>query len=306
MHSAPRRIRAVSVLFAFCMFSSAAFPQTNRFIHHAADPLSFAKSPAGSAACGSDLTTFAAADFDPPAPGGRRGANSPTSEASSSCDTSPVSVLPVKPCSSARAGQTGCNAPRDLVQEELKTMGKPGQEILRAREKVLDILESENACTAWYREKDPNPAATFRTLSFALDRKGEEYVRESPDSGDMLIFRNPYVARVFQGDGSYATVTINLNGAFLSPGAMVKTGRKEGGPWSFRGVRTLHVGPYAGDTLPAQVIALLHEFGHLLNLLPVDEGDQDGKSVHNTYEVLRYCRAEVESKVKRGALLATR
>jgi hypothetical protein len=44
----------------------------------------------------------------------------------------------------------------------------------------------------------------------------------------------------------------------------------------------------------------------LLDLLPVDEGDQDGKSVHNTYEVLRYCRAEVESKVKRGTLAAVR
>lgn len=185
-------------------------------------------------------------------------------------------------------------------------MGKPGKEILRAREKILDILESENGCTAWFREKDPNPAATFRTLSFALDRKGEGYIQESPDSGDVLIFRDPYVARVFQGDGSYATVSINLNGAFLSPGAMVKTAWKEGGAWSFRGVRTLHVGPYAGDTLHAQVVALLHEFGHLLDLLPVDEGDQDGKSVHNTYEVLRYCRAEVESKVKRGRLVAAR
>jgi hypothetical protein len=68
----------------------------------------------------------------------------------------------------------------------------------------------------------------------------------------------------------------------------------------------LYVGPYTGNTLHAQVATLLHEFGHLLDLLPVDEGDQDGKSVHNTYEVLRYCRAEVESKVKRGTLAAVR
>jgi len=215
-------------------------------------------------------------------------------------------VLPVKPCSSASAAQTGCKTPRDLVQEELKTMGRPGQEILRAREKVLDILESENACTAWYRGKDPNPAATFRTLSFALDRKGEGYIRESSDSGDMLIFRSPYVAKVFQGDGSYGAVTINAKGAFFSSLARVIEERREGGPLSFRGSRLLQVGPYGGNTLPARVVALLHEFGHVLNLLQVDEGDQDGKSLHNTYEVLHYCRAEVESKVKRSALVATR
>lgn len=86
----------------------------------------------------------------------------------------------------------------------------------------------------------------------------------------------------------------------------MKAGWKEGGPWSFRGVRMLQAGPCAGDTLPAQVVAPLHAFGHLLNLLPVDEGDQDGKSVHNTYEVHRYCHAEVVSKVKRGTLVANR
>ncbi len=87
----------------------------------------------------------------------------------------------------------------------------------------------------------------------------------------MKIFRNPYVARVFQADGSYATITINTKGAFFTP-----------------------------------ILALLHEFGHLVDLLPTDEGDQDGKSVQNTGEVLRFCRAEIESKVKRTTLSAMR
>jgi len=37
---------------------------------------------------------------------------------------------------------------------------------------------------------------------------------------------------------------------------------------------------------------LLHEFGHVINLLPLDFDNVDGKSVQNTAEVLRYCRAE--------------
>jgi hypothetical protein len=192
------------------------------------------------------------------------------------------------------------------VQEDLATMGKAGQKILRARDRVLEILQTENACSAWFREKDSNPANTFRTVSFAVDRKGEEFVLESGNPGDMTIFRNPYVARVFQGDGSYATITINMTGAFFSPMARVVEVQKEGGPWSLRGARVLGVGPYAGDSMHAQILALLHEFGHLVDLLPSDEGDQDGKSVQNTGEVLRFCRAEVESKAKRGALSAAR
>jgi hypothetical protein len=188
----------------------------------------------------------------------------------------------------------------------VEATGREGDKISRAREKVLEILESENACTAWYREKDSNPAATFRTLSFAVDRKGQDFVRESREPASFIILRNPYVAKVFQADGPYATVTINAKGAFFSPMARVVEVSKEGGPFMARVPRLLHVGPYGGGTVLAQVVTLLHEFGHLVDLLPTDEGDQDGKSVHNTDIVLHYCRAEIESRVRRDALTATR
>ncbi|HET8924305.1 MAG TPA: hypothetical protein VFN26_15060 [Candidatus Acidoferrum sp.] len=189
---------------------------------------------------------------------------------------------------------------------DLEAISKEGGKILRARKRVLEILGGENACTAWYQEKDSNPAATFRTLSFVLDRKGEDSVRESRETGSLTVFRNPYVAKVMQADGPYATVTINEKGAFFSPVARVIEVSKEGGPITMRVPRLLHVGPYTGDTLPAQVVTLLHEFGHLVDLLPSDEGDQDGKSVRNTEAVLHYCRPEIESRVRRNALTATR
>jgi hypothetical protein len=188
----------------------------------------------------------------------------------------------------------------------LEAIGKEGHKISRAREKVLEILDSENACTAWYREKDSNPAATFRTLSFALDKKGEDFVRESRESDSLIILRNPYVARVFQFDGSYATVTINARGAFFSSMARVVEVSKEGGPSSTHVPRLLHVGPYGGDTFLAQVLTLLHEFGHVVDLLPMDEGDQDGKSVHNTDIVLHYCRPAMESRVRQNTATAAR
>jgi hypothetical protein len=192
------------------------------------------------------------------------------------------------------------------VQEELAAMGKGGQKILRARDRVLEILQRENGCSAWFREKDSNPADTFRTIGFSVDRKGQEFVLESKDYSNTTIFWNPYVAKVFQGDGRYATITINTNGAFFYPMATVVELWKEGGPISRRGPRMTNVGPYAGDTRNAQILVLLHEFGHVLDLLPVDENNVDGKSVQNTNEVLRFCRAEIESKARRGALTAAR
>jgi hypothetical protein len=185
-------------------------------------------------------------------------------------------------------------------------MGKTGQKILRASDKVLEILETENACTAWYREKDSNPAETFRTLSYAVDRRGEEVVHVSKDAESQYIYRDPYVARVGQDAGVYATITLNAGGAFFHALTTTVVEPTEGGLWSFGRARLINVGPYPGDSVAAQTLALLHEFGHVINLLPLDFNNEDGKSVQNTAEVLRFCRAEIDSKVKRGTLSANR
>jgi hypothetical protein len=52
----------------------------------------------------------------------------------------------------------------------------------------------------------------------------------------------------------------------------------------------------------AGTLALLHEFGHVINLLPLDFENEDGKSVENTAKVLRFCRAEIDSRARRGTL----
>jgi len=297
MYSVTRSILAVAVFFMSNLCGTAAFPQAVKFIRHAANPFPLANMTLNRAPCTRGLRSAAADSNAATAASG--GLDSP-------CDTPPVSAPSVNPCSPAGLALIGCAAPRDAVQEDLASRGKPGQKILRARERVLEILQNENACSAWYRGKDSNPADTFRTLSFDVDHKGEELVLESRAAGDMRIFRNPYVARVFQGDGRYGRITINTNGAFFSPMATMVEEQSDGGPRSLRGIRLLRVGPYAGDTLHAQILTLLHEFGHIVDLLPTDEGDLDGKSEQNTAEVLRFCRAEVESKVRRNTLSAMR
>lgn len=217
------------------------------------------------------------------------------------CETSPAPTAAMSPCKAANALPPRCEWPGDQTQVQLDAMGKIGQKISRARERVLGILQTENSCRAWFQGKDSNPAATFRTLRFVLDFHGDELILENRDLGPMNVFRSPYVARVTQGDGADSMVTINAKGAFFSTMARVIEVHKEGGPSIFHGTRVLRVGPYDGDTLPAQVVTLLHEFGHVLDLLPTDEHNVDGRSVQNTNEVLRNCGAALDSALNRSS-----
>jgi hypothetical protein len=291
MHSASRSTRAVALLLLSGVSATPAFPQAVKFIRHA-DPLPLAYMSSGNATCTIELRR-AAARYTDTAVGG---------DASAPCDTARASVPLVNPCNSTRPGQRGCEAPKDVAQENLAELGKAGQKILRARDRVLEILQSENACSQWLQQKDANAAATFRSLSFAVDRHGEETIHASKNADSQYTYRDPYVAIVGQATGANATVTLNMDGAFFQAMAPVLLVSREGGPARGNGARLINIGPYAGNSLAAQTLALLHEFGHVIDLLPTDFQNEDGKSVQNTAEVLRYCRAEIDAKGRRGTL----
>ncbi|HXC87580.1 MAG TPA: hypothetical protein VNU23_07330 [Candidatus Cybelea sp.] len=189
-----------------------------------------------------------------------------------------------------------CNDSGDPVLAELSGLGKAGVKLARAREEVLEILRSDNACTEWIRSKDAKPADTFQSLNFLLDQHGPTYVLESRVSASIVMVRQPYVARATQDGGAHTAITINAYGAFYRTQGNALRVLQEGGPPLTDGSRLLTVGDYLGDTLPAQMVTLLHEFGHIIDLLPEDADNLDGKSVRNTDEVLRHCRGEVESR----------
>ena len=293
MYSAPRSILAVAVVLISSSSGTDAFPQAVKFIRDAADPLPLAKRDLGRAACTSHSGSKVYSQY---------AATTADGEADPPCDTPPVIGPPVNPCSPASLAPIGCAPARDVVQESLTAMGKPGQKIMRARERVLEILQSGNACSAWFREKDANPGAIFQTLAYAIDHTGEEVVRVSRDTGPEYTYRDPYVAKVGQDTGAFATITLNAGGAFFHVQATTLVVSKEGGLSKLGGPRLINVGPYNGDTVAAQTLVLLHEFGHVLSLLPVDFANEDGKSMHNTAEVLRFCHAEIASGVKPGKL----
>ena len=290
MYSASSSIRAVALLVLSGLSGTVAFPQAVKFIRNA-DPLPLAYMASGNATCRIEPGNSAAAG-----------------DATAPCDTAPalVSVLPVNPCNPSKPGQWGCELPADLVKKDLATMGKTGQKILRARDRVLEILQTENSCSEWLQQKDANPAATFRTLSFVVDRHGEEIVHVSKDAASQYTYRDPYVAKVGQDTGAYATITLNAEGAFFQPAAPTVVVPKEGGLSRIGSPRPINIGPYTGDSAPAQTLALLHEFGHVIDLLPLDFENENGKSVQNTAEVLRYCRAEIDAKGHRSTLQAAR
>jgi hypothetical protein len=188
-----------------------------------------------------------------------------------------------------------CSGDEDTVPAELLALGKAGLKIARAREEVLDILSSSNPCAEWFETKETTPAALFQSLNFFLDRHGPQDVFESMNKESNIVRQQPYVAQATQNGGAHTAIVINLNGAFYRPqGQLLKVGQ-ESGPARPDRARPLTVGNYRGDTLPAQVTTLLHELGHIIDLLPEDADNLDGKSVRNTDEVLRHCRAEVEA-----------
>jgi hypothetical protein len=300
MFTARRSVLAVAVLFAASFCTPPAFSQSAHFLNAEARSLHLLSPSLSSHPCSINSTRSLAA---------LPGEAFPNDTLLSPCDDSlsrTSAPLPIAPCNRSAQAAIPCSASRDAVRDDLNTLGKQGHTILRARDKVLEILQSENACSAWYRTKDPDPAATFRTLTFSLDRNGEYYVRKFPEPGGFEVIRNPYVASVTQDGGPDSTITINLNGAFFFPTATVVQGVLDGGPVEYKGARSIQVGPYAGGSFRAQVVALLHEFGHVIDLLPQDQGDYEGRSRQNTLEVLRVCRAEVESKEAPRSLLASR
>jgi len=197
----------------------------------------------------------------------------------------------------------GCNVSEDSedsIPAELASLGKPGMKIARAREEVLKILRFQNGCTEWYETKDRNPAETFQSVNFLLDSHGEQHIFASIEDQSTVLMREPYVARATQDAGAHTAITINVNGAlYRSQGQVQKTAR-EGGPVLSGCARLLTVGSYTGDTLPAQMVTLLHEFGHIIGLLPEDADNLDGESVRNTDEVLRHCRAEILAQAKQS------
>jgi hypothetical protein len=195
-------------------------------------------------------------------------------------------------------------ANEDPVLEELKAMGEQGLGIERAREEVLEILESQNRCAAWFQQAEPHAARKFRSLRYTIDDSGPQYTFKIQNAAGEWLYQQPYVASSIEDASAGSTITVNGKGAFFQLRSGVRIVPKDGGPGGLSASQLLHLDLYLGGTLGAQVTALLHEFSHVVGLLPADGGSGFGPelSAQNTQIVLRHCRAEVEAAGKHKGL----
>ena len=186
----------------------------------------------------------------------------------------------------------------DSIREQLLAMGKPGLTVVQAREHVIEILQSQNSCSAWFREADQDAASTFASLKFVIETDGPKEVLGLPSySGEMLL-KHPYSARALENAGANSYVVLNAKGAFFVHAAPVLRQESQGGFFRPSGWHHLLVGSYRGNTLAAQITILLHELGHVVGRLPDDSDELSHQSERNTSEVLRFCHKQIKAAAR--------
>ncbi|HXT27329.1 MAG TPA: hypothetical protein VN749_21110 [Candidatus Eisenbacteria bacterium] len=198
---------------------------------------------------------------------------------------------------------TPAGAARDPIEDEFLGMGAAGYVIAAARQQVILILRENSSCSVWYAEGEPNPVTKFASLHFHIDSEGEDTVISDYNFLGRY-YRQPYVASAQQSVGAGSVITLNAHGAFFLVRAPVKVhsgaGRLVQPP-----PRLLHIGSYSGGSLNGQVTTLLHEFGHIVGLLPIDSGEANSAQVstQNTEVVLNHCRKQIEASANRTMVL---
>jgi hypothetical protein len=188
----------------------------------------------------------------------------------------------------------------DPAGDALLTLGSDGKAIRQARAEVLALLFEPNSCSAWFQAAEPQVFEKFRSLEFAVDGAGARDILKLAAWREDDGYYQPYVARTGQNVGWGSTVTLNENGAFFKKMAPVRVVTSFDDKGYFKSSRSLSIGNYEGATLPARILALLHELGHVVNLLPIDSGVPSGPaiSVQNTEKVLRQCGAQIHAHRK--------
>ena len=89
----------------------------------------------------------------------------------------------------------------DRILPELAAMDERGVTIMRVREQIIKILQSENRCTAWFQESDPDPAGVFQSLHYEIQKDGPSNIFLVRDSRGEKVFKHPWGARTFEFAG---------------------------------------------------------------------------------------------------------
>lgn len=223
--------------------------------------------------------------------------------AESSCEAQLAPQMTAYSCGSIRDMSWTCKKQDELIAIDLADLGKRGQIIARVREQVLQILETENGCSAWFQKVDSDPAATFRSARFVVDENGQKEVYAVKLPGDFELLKHPYVASSIENAGRNAVIQLNANGAFFMKISRVLEQPQPSEMMRLARLHSLRVASYGGDTPMAQITTVLHELGHITGRLQEDDDSWPSQSERNTEEVLRHCQTEIAAaahRIRRG------
>lgn len=192
------------------------------------------------------------------------------------------------------------DATLDGVAKELLARGKTGLAVQQVRSEVLALLSETNSCSDWFLSAEPAAQEKFRSLHFDIDPAGSSEILKIEGAQARTDYYHPYVARTRQAVGLGSTITLNANGAFFKASAYVRDLSHPGERNSFVTFRALLVGNYSGGSPEARLLTVLHEFGHIVDLLPVDFGEPSAAflSVQNTAVVLHHCNSQIHDHAK--------
>jgi hypothetical protein len=188
----------------------------------------------------------------------------------------------------------------DDVSAELAALGERGEVISRVREQTFGVLDSENSCSAWFREVAPDAAEVFQSLHYEIEKDGPSYVQHMRNTDGTNLFKHPWTARTTENSGRDSAIALNPSGAFFRPNLpLVNVDRLGGREWMTGDMHRLAIASYSGNTARAQITTLLHELGHVVGRLPEDNDTWDGSSTRNTEEVLRHCKHQINAAAER-------
>jgi hypothetical protein len=194
---------------------------------------------------------------------------------------------------------TDCDGNDARFASEMLPLGPRGALIARAREQSMVILRSQNACSAWFQEANPQALEVLRSLHYELDDNGTSVIDSVRDDFGTKVFKHPWGARANENAGSNSMIRINSNGPFFIRQSRVAD--SIGPPSLASDWHVLTIGPYVGDTPKTRITMMLHELAHIIGRIPEDDDSWNGRSSQNTAEILRHCKKEIDFATRKPA-----
>lgn len=191
-----------------------------------------------------------------------------------------------------------CRPDDPWVPQELSGLGPRGLLIARVRERTLQILQSDNECSAWFEETDPEAADVFRSLHYDIDEDGTANIYSVTDNFGDLLFKHPWGAKSIEDSGKDSFIELNGNGPFFVRKTRVMPSDPHSSAILPDQPQGTLIGPYQGATPQAQITIMLHELGHIVGRLPRDDNSWNGRSSENTRDVLRHCKREIRQMAR--------